>query len=385
MVFEREKETLAADEVLRAIANCDEIKLVRCRITGELDFGRLFCKDENIDISKLNVHQEGKRSIITIAEPMVFNECVFEDIVFMAGDWAEPESIGVVFKRDIKFNLSLFKGQSRFDGAVFRGLAGFDGCRFQSVASFRNINFHSSASFRTAGFEGYSLFSDSVFSKDARFANAYFGKGGNFSKVRFAGSTNFAGAWPGSRSVPIYESVSFDRGRFGTDETFWRFVKQAAQEAGHYQTAGESFYAERCARLYERFLGRDFDALSPLKRTARMMAGVRLIPELIFGRWLFGYGERPGRVLMSGVLVMLLCAAVYYFNGTFLLFKGEQTTMGAWDSLYFSAITFATLGLGDLYPQPHSLVRFVVMAESLCGIFLTALFVVCLAKRYSRG
>jgi hypothetical protein len=53
--------------------------------------------------------------------------------------------------------------------------------------------------------------------------------------------------------------------------------------------------------------------------------------------------------------------------------------------LYFSTITFTTLGYGDLYPSPEGFYRQLAMAEAVAGGCLMALFVVCLAKRYSRG
>ncbi len=56
------------------------------------------------------------------------------------------------------------------------------------------------------------------------------------------------------------------------------------------------------------------------------------------------------------------------------------------DGLYFSIITFTTLGFGDMYPGPeHLLTRCVAMIEALAGVCLMALFVVSLSKRYSRG
>jgi uncharacterized MnhB-related membrane protein len=56
------------------------------------------------------------------------------------------------------------------------------------------------------------------------------------------------------------------------------------------------------------------------------------------------------------------------------------------DGLYFSTITFTTLGFGDMYPAyEHLLTRCIAMAEALSGACLMALFVVALSKRYSRG
>ena len=384
MTYQREKQRISSSEILQAIANGEDIKLYRCSVSGHLDINRLFSKDESFNTDKLSQHQEHGKTVITFSQQINFNECEFEDNLFFSGSWGQVDNLQVVFKRDTSFNLSIIHGQCRFDKVVFRGAAGFDGCEFKRVASFKNTSFHSSAYFRTASFAGYALMSGSVFNRESSFANTYFGKGGNFKGVIFRGRTNFSDVYSGSRSVPVYESVKFERYRYGEGEPFWRFVKQAAQEAGYYQLAGESFYNERCANLWKRFLGSDFDTAPLLKKIARMFLGIRLLPEVVFGRGLFGYGERPIRVLFAAALVIVGCA-FYYHNSGNILYQGEPFELGVFDSLYFSSITFATLGLGDFYPEAGTIGRVVVMLESLSGACLVALFIVCLAKRFSRG
>ena len=388
MEFQRESQRVSASEILQAIATGQEIKLSRCVISGELDVNRLFVKDENFDTSALTFNIKDEKKILTLSEPVTFNACTFEDNVFFASPWDKPDQLELVFKRDVVFNLSVFCAQVRFSRVLFRGLAGFDGCTFQRIACFRNAVFHARAMFRTVAFDGYCLFNGTVFSKEARFTNTYFSKGGNFTNVKFNGKTDFAGVYSKSKSVPVYESVRFIRRRHGDDETFWRFVKQASQEAGHYQQAGECFYNERCAHFWHKLCGPGYDDLSPLRKFARICLGVRLLPELIFGRLLFGYGERPTRVLVASVLIILVCALFYWSPYAMLSyrFETEMTERSFMEGLYFSTITFTTLGFGDIYPaRGDMLTKCIAMAESLSGACLVALFVVSLSKRFSRG
>jgi hypothetical protein len=228
------------------------------------------------------------------------------------------------------------------------------------------------------------LLGNAVFTAFARFANTHFAKGANFSEVKFYGQTDFGGVYSSSRAVPVYDSIFFARRYFGDDESFWRFVKQSAQEAGYYQLAGECFYNERCARLWYKFRGPAYNLISPVKKIIRLIWGLRLLPEFVFGRLLFGYGERPVRVLIASALVIVLCAFFYSQPGS-LIFRDGPTEPSFLQSLYFSTITFTTLGYGDFYPSAHGLCRQLAMAEAISGGFLMALFVVCLAKRFSRG
>ena len=384
MVFQREKQNISASQLLQALADGDDIQLSRCTITGVLDINRLFDPAEKFQTHKLSIKQNQDRRTLTLSQQIVFDKCTFEENVVFAGPWSEPDSVTVGFKADVIFNSSVFKGQARFRNAVFHGIAGFDGCTFGGVVTFKNARFHKDAKFRTATFNGYFLCGNAVFNSSARFTNSHFAKGANFSEVKFYDHTDFGGVYSSSRAVPIYDSIFFARHRYGNDESFWRFVKQSAQEAGHYRLAGECFYNERCASLWHRFCGADYDTLSLLKKLTRLLLGVRLLPELIFGRLLFGYGERPIRVLAASAMIIIFCAFIFSQPGS-LVYRSNPTPPSFWQGLYFSTITFTTLGYGDLYPAADGFFRTVAMAEAVAGACLMALFVVCLAKRFSRS
>jgi len=384
MAFQREKQNVSASGLLQALADGDDIQLSRCTITGVLDINRLFDPAEKFQTEKLSLKHNQDCKTLTLSQSIVFDKCVFEENLVLAGPWSEPDSVTVEFKKDVIFNSSVFRGQARFRNAAFYGTAGFDGCSFGGVVTFKNVTFHKDAKFRTAVFDGYCLLGNAVFKASARFANTHFVKGANFSEVKFLGHTDFGGVYSSSRSVPVYESIFFARRRFGDDESFWRFIKQSAQEAGYYQLAGECFYNERCARLWQKLRGPDYETISPEKKIGRLLSGLRLLPELIFGRLLFGYGERPVRVLVASALIIILCAVCYNQPGA-LVFRDGPTKPSLTQSLYFSTTTFTTLGYGDFYPSPHGFCRPLAMAEAVAGGCLMALFIVCLAKRFSRG
>ena len=387
MIFKKENQDVSAKQILQAIANGDDIDLFRCRITSSLDLNALVGKEINYDLKGLAIHQEEYKSVIVLDHKLRFYGCTFEDNVFFASPWNEQDFLDVVFKREVVFNSSVFKGQTRFSGAKFHGQAAFDGCIFNGVASFTEIEFRSLALFRTVEFNGYGLFNDSVFRKDARFVNTVFSRGANFTNVVFGGNTDFTGSYCSNRAVPICDGVVFKKYNYGEDETFWRFLKQATRDSGYYRQSGECFYKERCAMYYRKLRGRDYDSLKVKAKIWRWISGIRLLPELVFGKYLFGYGERPMRVLLSAMLVILVCAALYMYNGELTNREGELIPdYKLVDMIYFSTTTFTTLGFGDISPESTStFTKFVAMFEAMCGASLTSLFVVCLAKRFSRN
>ncbi len=386
MALQKEKQSISATQLLQALADGDDIHLNQCVITGVLDINRFFDPSEKFHTEKLRVDlDDQEQKLLTLSQSIVFDKCNFEENIVFTGPWADPDSVTIEFKEDVIFNSSKFQGQARFRNAVFRGTAAFDGCSFDGVATFKNASFHSDAKFRTTVFNGYCLCGNAVFKSSARFANTHFVKGVNFSAVHFLGQTDFNGVYSANRTVPDYDNVFFGRRKYGDDESFWRFVKQSSQEAGYYQLAGECFYKERCARLWQKLRGPgDYDDLRPLNKLLRWVSAIRLLPELVFGRMLFGYGERPVRVLFASALVIVICTLLYSQPGT-LVYRQGPVEPSFLQSLYFSTITFTTLGYGDFYPSAHGFCRQLAMAEAVVGGFLMALFVVCLAKRFSRG
>ena len=391
MELKESNTTLTAEMILQALADGEEVHLSQCRIEGALDLNRLFSEGDSFDTEKVqDVICKTTRTLV-FSQPIYFNSCTFEGDVVFSGPWEQPDCLKVVFEKEALFNSSVFRGQARFSHAEFKNLAGFDGCTFGRVCTFVSAVFHDRAMFRTATFEGYGLFNEARFTTDTRFTNSCFGKGVNFSDVRFESRCDLAGVYSRNKSVPIYDNVAFTRNRFGDDASFWRFIKQVCQETGYYQQAGECFYRERCAHFWQRFRGPNYEKLTGIGKIGRWFLWFRLLPEFLLGRLLFGYGERPIRVLVAGAVIIFLCGLFYSSGAAHLAFQygleGSQQSdhLKLWEGLYYSTVTFTTLGFGDIYPAADRLTRMVTMLESLAGACLMALFVVTLSKRFSRG
>lgn len=101
---------------------------------------------------------------------------------------------------------------------------------------------------------------------------------------------------------------------------------------------------------------------------------------LTFSWAIWGHGERPLRTLYAGIIIIILSAYLHTFG--YLLCNGVSARPNFFQSLYFSVITFSTVGYGDITPLGFS--KIVAMLDALCGMFVMSLFIIGLSRKYLR-
>lgn len=79
----------------------------------------------------------------------------------------------------------------------------------------------------------------------------------------------------------------------------------------------------------------------------------------------WGYGRKPFRVIGISLLFIFLCAILYHSNQDFLNMPKGQTIMSFADSIYYSTVTFTTLGYGDF--TPNGFLRVISAFEAIFG------------------
>lgn len=131
------------------------------------------------------------------------------------------------------------------------------------------------------------------------------------------------------------------------------------------------------------------------RREAWRTGNYRRAIRLAGSRWIMRYGTSPWRVIATSVLLILVCAALYPLTGgiqevgteTAVTYEIDDPTetpsrvlgRAYLKSLYFSVITFATLGYGDIQPVA-GMARAIAAAETLLGSLLMALLVFVLTQ-----
>jgi uncharacterized protein YjbI with pentapeptide repeats len=116
------------------------------------------------------------------------------------------------------------------------------------------------------------------------------------------------------------------------------------------------------------------------RKTLKWYNPVRTM-NLLFADLTCKYGTSIVRILLWITGVVIGFAFVYWTMQN-VLYHNSPTILSFLDSLYFSLITYATVGYGDIHPIGDY--RLLAGIEGMIGVILTSLFTVIVARRIIR-
>ena len=149
-----------------------------------------------------------------------------------------------------------------------------------------------------------------------------------------------------------------------------RNLKLNAMSMGHFADAGELTFMEKTyerRQLYRHAFGGQHETLG-----ARIEA-LRAWLVSVFLSALWGYGEKPRRITLAMAVGILFFGALqYWLDGI----PGN----GFWSHVYFSGITFLTIGYGDLVPVA-AVPRTLAVIEGVVGITVLGMLIASWTKK----
>lgn len=150
----------------------------------------------------------------------------------------------------------------------------------------------------------------------------------------------------------------------------YRNLKNYFRQEGMYNISGEYYYREK---------------LMETKCSWKDKKLINWISNIIL-YLLAGYGERPGRVIIWWAGIIFSFAYIYHHcNGIYngMVYNITSYNPKFLETLYFSIVTFTTLGFGDLAPKPGFFQLFASL-EALLGAIFMAMFIFVFARKMIR-
>ena len=372
---EQEWQSIAAGEFLTKLASTDdEIRLFRYRIIGDvlLSYSEM-ARDNGLWPIRPAVHLE---------------ECVFKGKA-----WFHAAR----FERAVTFHAARFESDAHFSGAVFCESVTFDDVRFGPRPKFMQTRFEKDADFTYSVFEGQTVFSKAEFEGNVYFPQASFQSNALFGMARFRYPASFDNVryWPDTVGYAVLRRVFTGNGR---DRIFWRRRNSDNDD-------------DSARSLTRRVLPTDrYPATPPAKSTIFYLdpsnideavnpAFRRYVADQVYVRafktehpkvaslWRVSadYGRSGLLWSLWSVAIAFAFAGVYrvLLNDAFTLTYAKTSDIGFWDYLYYSVVTFTTLGFGDIVPTRLA-ARLVVMAEVIAGYVMLGGLISIFANKLAR-
>ena len=386
-MYEKHGETIKAKAFLEALqSDATTIILTNCIIEGVVDIFSVELERGDNDQVLLN------KNISCIG-------CTFRNIVNFRT---------VVFQKDVDFRRTLFEADLDFDEAVFHGTSAFREAVFQRRADFHSAIFHKSVSFWRARFNNVADFHRVQFRRNAVFHETNFYSEVNFRRAQFQGILDCTGTWfpetTAFNSATFLGTANFTGAQFMSvvafrdiryiPNTLYRSFRDKLGRKGHYPTEFylDSRHVDEVENPFFKRYVADQQFIRAFSQANPVLAGL--------WRWSSDYGRSLVLWAAWSILFVFLFAIAYrfpvpswmslwledftpQFHQTTGAYSGESLTF--WDCIYFSVVTFTTLGFGDIVSD-NAAARFLVTLEVVFGyVMLGGLISIFANKLASRS
>jgi len=341
-----------------------------------------------------------------VNNPLRIQHCIFLE---------EARFFKVEFNKWINFSSSTFKSDAVFSGSTFHDEAMFEWVLFEKSAHFGEGRFEQNATFYKARFRGELSFLGTEVNKRLYLSNAdfrYANKRTLYFHLRPGGQVALGrdqigccqrypitSKWPGRqgnlrrfiyRSILKFRkiirqnwpSVHLITDELSKDAEKLRFAAEqynVLRNNFRLMPAKDDEKVNRCHYKHKDIIRRSKKAYLNSIKTNILVRASRFLPvflEWSIMKWCLGYGIYTKRILFTVVGTIVVFGLLYSGFGGPTTIKGYNSNF---NSLYFSCITFTTIGYGDY--APIGWLRLLAGIEGLMGLTLMAIFTVSFARK----
>lgn len=314
----------------------------------------------------------------------------------------------VTFVVDASFMSVNFDGEAVFSDSSFSGRVDFYSCKFANATLFRRSSLAKELSFRSSKFteavDFHTASCDDVSFYQCQFAEAVFFRSASCKDLRIDAcrvekafdcrDSTLQGlsieGMSGSGELQLDPGqliVNQRRGRLLGEDGLRKLSKDKRQETVSRLARQYQYLQYNFSRITAPDELEDFCAYMHLeyKRRSKSSWLVRLF-DWVFYKWVTGYGVRLRQVFANGAIIILGFTLIWWYAGAHgcVVDSNDQIVSG-WGfgrALYFSLITFTTIGYGDLHPDRWA--RYLAGIEGLMGVISVSLFVVLYSRKIIR-
>ena len=340
-----------------------------------------------------------------------FNNVIFDGVDFRGAEFKNRSNF-----REVKFNGSItlygtsrFEDRVSFQDSIFNSQVRFsvdiEHSEFNSDVDFENVRFNERVGFQLVEFKGDVTFNGSIFAKLAIFIERErplenepqpkFHKGLSFSNCDFRQGVDFMGSL--ENETDISRLWDFFNSRFPNLQALieaLRVQRLSFEKEGKREEADRIFVIEMRAKRKLRML-RAKENLTNAKGFKNnfeailkyMTTWIGVQTEKILADGVSEYGTNWKKTLLASADVIMWSALLYnvlspWFSlGKIVDYNGKPVT-GVLNHLYYSLVTFTTLGYGDMHPTGW--LKALSAIEALTGAVFMALIVAVIARRWMR-
>ncbi|WP_297506446.1 pentapeptide repeat-containing protein [Thermococcus sp.] len=291
-----------------------------------------------------------------------------------------------------------------FNFAVFEKGASFKNVTFNDEAWFQEVEFKKAIEFQAAEFKGKTTFKGSVFERIAVFVNEdltldepapKFHDELSFANCDFRQGADFLGSLKNETNISTL--WKFFSSRFSNPQAMieaLRIQRLSFEKEGKREEADRMFVLEMRAKRKLRMLHakenlENANGIGGKLKAIMYYLGtwIGVQTERILADGVSEYGTNWKKTLLASIDVILWSALLYYIFSSWLSLgkiidaSGKPVT-DILNHLYYSLVTFTTLGYGDMHPIGW--LKALSALEALTGAVFMALIVAVIARKWMR-